>query len=67
MNIEFIEFLHRKGVLFAFAINGGFFDLSFTPDDTDWIMSAFTWRNTPQGHVFWREIDDEWWEVCNGI
>ena len=63
MNIEFIEFLHRKGVLFAFAINGGF-DQSFRRHQLCWIAVPFAWWPTPQGGDFWGDIHDEWREVC---
>ena len=58
--IEFIEFLHRRGVLFAFAMNGGFDNISYCQKEYI-VGDAFIWRNTPQGYDIWENIEIAWW------
>lgn len=46
---------------------------NFDEDDNDYwleniscsITSAFSWKNTPQGDVYWDNIDDKWDDIEN--
>jgi len=57
---EFIEFLHRRGVLFAFAINGGFDNITQLDPD-DFVDRAFYWFRTHQGEDLWVNVELAWW------
>ena len=63
--IGFIEFLHRKGVLYAFFINFDADDWKDQPFDYDSYLMRdhFEWSSSPQGYDFWNSLDDEWEEL----
>lgn len=29
----------------------------------DYIIGAFSWSRTPEGHWYWRELQDEWYRI----
>ncbi len=72
MKEEFIKFLRKHGLLRKFKKNlkecrcEG--DVSFENYFKDtlpisYFMAAFTWRVTPEEHLFWEDIDYEWKRV----
>ena len=58
--IEFIEFLNRKGVLFAFYMNGGFDDIALSKPE-HFIGDAFHWDMDPQDEELWYDVEFAWW------
>ena len=46
----------------GFKIDGTFNYETYFRELINW---AFCWRDTPQGHIFWRIIDLRWKEILN--
>jgi hypothetical protein len=38
------------------------FDKVFTFSKSEFISTAFSWKNTPEGPTYWFELDREWME-----
>lgn len=32
---------------------------------TDYILGAFSWIRTPEGHYHWKLLQEKWYSVCN--
>ena len=73
MKEKFIEFLkthkaHSRYVRNAKNSNLTLDIITKTSKDTPqgWIARAFTWIKTPEGHDYWRNLDNYWREeLCS--
>lgn len=67
----FFDFLQKRGVLKAYKRNfkeyrgRRSFNQVFSQRylHKDYICNAFSWRRTPEGHQYWRVLQDEWYSV----
>ena len=55
--VDFVSFLKSKGAMsyFQYASNDAFQD-----DPGDWIIGAFVWEISENGHNFWFDINEYW-------
>ena len=68
MDLEkaFIQFLKSKRVLTRFKKNlkprrtFKKFINSCSALPEKWIQMGFIWASTPEGHLFWQKLNDEW-------
>ena len=70
MKDKFIEFLVKRELLEKFIKNTGMNDKAFNKylKETSisdyvinaYVISAFTWKYSPEGTLFWDEIDEKW-------
>jgi len=65
MKDKFIEFLVKRELLEKFIKNAGMNDKAFKKylketSISDYVLSAFKWKYSPEGTVFWNEIDEKW-------
>lgn len=67
----FFDFLRKKDALEAYKRNfkkyreGTSFNDVFSRNRlySDYIIGAFSWIHTPEGHWYWRALHDEWYEI----
>ena len=67
----FFDFLQKHGALEAYKRNfkeyrnNTSFDQVFSKNHPheDYIIGAFSWIRTPEGHWYWRSLQDEWYSV----
>lgn len=78
--LEFEMWLKKNGVLRAFFENVqnyndyGIHIMGFTPQeiydaifiDNSYVMGAFTWKETPEGVKFWRDISIRFCQEVSG-
>lgn len=60
MKEHFLNWLSLRGCLDEFRANGGGHVLEDEDDFEEYINYAFSWVDTPQGHDFWKDIDQAW-------
>ena len=65
MKDKFIEFLTKRELLEKFIKNTGMNDKAFDKylketSISAYVISAFTWKYSPEGTLFWDEIDEKW-------
>ena len=65
MKDKFIEFLTKRELLEKFIKNTGMNDKAFKKylketSISDYVISAFKWKYSPEGTLFWNEIDLDW-------
>jgi hypothetical protein len=64
----FFDFLRKKDALEAYKRNFKEYRGSTSFNDvfsrnrlySDYIIGAFSWTRTPEGHWYWRRLQDEW-------
>jgi hypothetical protein len=69
----FFDFLRKKGALEAYKRNFKEYRGSTSFNDVfsqnclygDCIIGAFSWIRTPEGHWYWRRLQDEWYTICH--
>jgi len=66
----FEEFLKEENCYYEFHGNFDYIscDVSFDNEPPEeWIYGAFIWTETPEGHQFWRKINDKWEDRLEGL
>jgi hypothetical protein len=69
----FFDFLRKYGALEAYKKNFKNYRHGISFNDVfpqnhlhgDYIIGAFSWAGTPEGHWYWRVLQDEWYLVFN--
>lgn len=69
----FFDFLRKHNALEAYKRNFReyrkrvSFDQVFPKNHLygDYIIGAFSWMGTPEGHWYWRVLQDEWYSIFN--
>lgn len=63
---KFIAWMKDQGAWDNFVMNyirdDGFYEHLRTELPIDYLWSAFFWKNTSQGYVYWENLHEEWLE-----
>lgn len=58
---EFVDLLSSKGALKPYmAYVAEYHYVPCDPNAESLVSTAFTWRSTPEGHVFWKDVSACW-------
>ena len=68
----FFDFLRKRGTLELYKRNFKEYRNLHTFNDVfprnnlnlDFIMNAFSWYRTPEGHCYWKSLHNEWAAFC---
>lgn len=54
--IKFLWFLFRNRAMSRYLRNY----ISKNIDSYEYLLNAFTWSESPEGHEFWSDLNDKW-------